>query len=245
MKQLLLSLGGLVTLLFFASSCKVNVLKGEGNKITVSPSVSAFSGVDISLPLTSTIKVVDGSQPGVSVYGYENLVKHIHTKIKDNKLYLYSDLDESWTMDYDGMAVTITMPAINSLSLSGASDADVQGNVSGKEFDMELSGASRAVVDNINADLFSTGISGASNITVNGGNVKVAKYEVSGASKIRAFPLQTLETTASISGASHGEVTATQKLSADVSGAGSMKYKGHPANVNKDVSGAGSMAEVD
>ena len=159
-------------------------------------------------------------------------------------MYLYTDLDETWTMDYEGISVQITLPVITALSLEGASDADVHGNITGSEFKLDISGASNAVIDNIDVDNFTSMVSGAANIVVKGGAVKLAKYEVSGASKIKAFPLQTTETYASISGAGKGEVTATQRLTASISGAGTIKYKGHPANVTKDISGAGSIAEA-
>jgi hypothetical protein len=224
MKKYLLFLVFIAGGFMLVSSCRINVLKGEGNKITSAPTLSSFNAVDISLPIKTTITVTEGSQPGINLNGYENVIKHIKTKIKDNTLYLYTDLDETWTMDYDGITVEITLPAIKSLSLEGAADADVHGNISGTDFKLDISGVGNAVIDNINVDDFSS--------------------EVSGAAKIKTFPLQTTETYASISGAGKGEVTASQKLTASISGAGSIKYKGHPADVNKDISGAGSIAEA-
>jgi hypothetical protein len=244
MKKYLLFLVFIAGGFMLVSSCRINVLKGEGNKITSAPTLSSFNAVDISLPIKTTITVTEGSQPGINLNGYENVIKHIKTKIKDNTLYLYTDLDETWTMDYDGITVEITLPAIKSLSLEGAADADVHGNISGTDFKLDISGVGNAVIDNINVDDFSSEVSGAANIVVKGGTVKLAKYEVSGAAKIKTFPLQTTETYASISGAGKGEVTASQKLTASISGAGSIKYKGHPADVNKDISGAGSIAEA-
>jgi hypothetical protein len=235
MKKYLLFLVFIAGGFMLVSSCRINVLKGEGNKITSAPTLSSFNAVDISLPIKTTITVTEGSQPGINLNGYENVIKHIKTKIKDNTLYLYTDL---------GITVEITLPAIKSLSLEGAADADVHGNISGTDFKLDISGVGNAVIDNINVDDFSSEVSGAANIVVKGGTVKLAKYEVSGAAKIKTFPLQTTETYASISGAGKGEVTASQKLTASISGAGSIKYKGHPADVNKDISGAGSIAEA-
>ena len=73
--------------------------------------------------------------------------------------------------------------------------------------------------------------------------VKTADYEVSGAGKIKAFPLQTTETSASISGAGESEVSASGKLTASISGAGIIRYKGHPA-ITQEVSGVGTVKDA-
>ena len=86
-------------------------------------------------------------------------------------------------------------------------------------------------------------MSGTADIEVKGGSVKKASYALSGTGDIDAFPLQTLETDASISGAGSGEVTASQKLSVSISGAGCIDYKGHPV-ITKEISGAGSVDDA-
>lgn len=233
----------LVAVVLFTSSCKQNVLHGEGATTTSSPVVSSFNAVDIELPLKAIVTVQEGSQPTIQLSGYTNVIEHIKAKVENNSLVLYSDLDETWRIDGDGITVSITMPSLTALSLTGAADADIHGNVTGGTFKLETSGASTVVIDNLNVDSFSSDVSGACNIEVKGGSTKKASYEISGAAKIKAFPLQTLETVTSISGAGKGEVSASQKLTVEISGAGDVKYKGNPA-ITKDISGAGSITAV-
>ena len=224
MKKYLLSVLFLSGAIVFNSSCGMNVLRGKGAQGTINPNVSSFNAVDINLPLKADITVKEGSQPGIQIKGFENVIAHIKTKIENNTLRIYSDLDEMWSIDCDGIGVQITMPAIKAVSLSGAPDAEIHGNITGKEFKLDISGAGKVGIDNINVENFSSEVSGAGSIDVKGGAVKNATYEVSGAGKINAFPLQTTETSASISGAGKGEFNASQKLSASVSGAGIIKY---------------------
>ncbi len=47
-----------------------------------------------------------------------------------------------------------------------------------------------------------------------------------------------------ITGAGSAEVYASVKLDAQVSGAGSVNYKGNPTNVKQEVSGAGSVSRA-
>jgi hypothetical protein len=187
--------------------------------------------------------VQEGAKASVQFEGYDNLVKHIVAKVKGGKLYIYSDLRGTRGIDWDDVKAHITVPSLAALSMSGAPDVDVHGNIKGGDFMLDMSGASKVEIDNMAVDRFSSDVSGAAKIVVKGGTAREAKYEISGAGKINAFPLQTNETYASISGAGKSEVTASSKLRASISGAGSIKYKGHPA-VSKELSGAGSVTEA-
>ncbi len=242
MKKYLLLFTCFITMVY-ASSCKRNVLRGEGNKTSSSPSVTSFSAVNIDISVKAEITVQSGAQPGIQLNGYGNVIKHIKTTVKDNVLYITSDLGEMWDMDCDDVTAQITVPSITALKLTGAPDANMHGNIAGSNFKLEISGASKVVIDNINVDDFSSEVSGAADIEVKGGAVKKASYEISGAGKILAFPLQATETTASISGAGKNEVTALSKLSATISGAGTIKYKGHPS-ITQEVSGVGSISDA-
>jgi len=243
MKKLVCSLLFLMLVAFLASACKVNVLRGEGAKGEITPAVAPFNAVDVDISTKVIINMKEGAQPGIVIAGYENIIGHIKTKVENNELKVYNDLDGTWAVDYNGLTLTITMPAITLLTMTGAANADIHGNLTGKEFKIDVSGASSVKMDSANVDDLSVDISGAGNITVNGGSVKNASYEVSGASNVKAFPLQTLATKISVSGAGNGEVTATQKLDAEVSGASKIKYKGHPA-ITQSVSGVSSLKDA-
>ena len=225
------------------SACRRNILHGEGPKGTATLTAANFNAIDMDISAKISITVQAGAIPSIQLSGYENVIKHIKVKVVDNTLQFYTDLDETWDIDYDELTAQITVPSLSALGLSGAPDADIHGNIVGDSFNLDISGASKVFIDNINVNHFNTDASGATEIEVRGGVVQTASYDISGAGKIRAFPLQTQESSVSISGAGKGQVTAAQKLTADISGAGTIEYKGHPT-VSQDISGAGSIKDV-
>ncbi len=240
MKHLLSGLLAVVVILSF-SSCGMNVLRGEGEIVTEMPSVTEFDAIDVSISSDINITVAEGGGHGLELRGYGNIIKHIKTEVKDKVLYIEYDLDDTWTVNEEDTQVRISVPSLKSLSLSGAPDVKIQGNVKGEEFRLDVSGASEVIIDNINVNKFDVDMSGASELDVKAGIVKQAAYDINGAGKVEAFPLQTEETIASISGVGEGEVTASVKLDANISGAGSVKYKGQP-KVTEHISGAGSVS---
>ena len=230
-------------LMMVFSACKINVMKGEGKKITSTPVIAPFDAIEIEIPFKVSINLQQGSQPGIQINGYENIMQHIKTVVKNNTLRVYCDLGEIWSVDYDDFTTEITLPALTSLSLSGAPSADIHGTITGNDFKLGISGAGKVSIDNMDVGNFASQISGAADIEVKGGSAKHASYEISGTGKINAFPLQSSETEVNISGAGKGEVTALQKLSANISGTGTIKYKGHPS-VTQDISGVGTIKDV-
>ena len=228
------------------TSCKENILKGEGPKGTKTLQVASFNAISIDIPTKAIITVQANAQPGIQLSGYENIIKHIKTKIENNVLHITTDLDETWSLDIndnDDLMAQITVPSLAALTLSGQTDADIHGDITGNDFKLDISGQSSVVIDNINVQSFSSEVSGQGDIEVKAGTAKTAKYAVSGQGTIKTFPLSTEETSASFSGEGDGEVTASQKLTASLSGEGSIKYKGHPA-ITKNISGEGSISDA-
>lgn len=237
---------GLIAIFSFTtcfSSCRPNELRGEGKKTTSAVPVAAFNAVNIDVTVKTVINMQVGAVPSVQMSGYENVLKHLHATVKNNKLRVYSDLDETWTLDDDDILITITMPSLVELKMSGAPDADIHGNVSGPAFAIDVSGASTIKVDKISVDNFSLDISGAGDVEIKSGTVKNAAFDINGAGDLKAYGLQADEATATISGAGTSELTALKKLTANINGAGTIRYKGHPA-VTQDVSGVGSIKDA-
>lgn len=239
MKRSALILLLLPVLLLF--SCGVNVIRGEGRKIEKEYAVASFSAIDASISTDLDINVKEGITPGITITGYENIINHIKIEVRDKTLFIAYDLDDTWTVNDDDVKVNITLPSLLKLSMSGAPDAHIKGNVTGDNLRLDVSGGCSVTIDDLNVKRFDADLSGASKLTIKSGNVAKADYDLSGAGEINAIGLQTEETIASISGAAQGEVWVTKRLDASISGAGSIKYKGKPI-VIKHISGVGSIS---
>ncbi len=225
-------------------SCKDHVMHGEGAKTSKTINLEAFNAIDISISSITTVNIVPGAQAKIEILGYENHLSHILTKVEGTTLTVYDDLKPHWTFGNKKVVeFRITAPSLEELDLSGATNAYLHGNLTGKSFKLDVSGAVNVVVDSANVTDLSADMSGASNIEINGGTAQTANYDISGAAKIKAFGLKTNETTTSISGAAKAEVSASEKLAVDISGAGKVHYKGHPV-ITKDISGAGSVSDA-
>ncbi|MBK7649804.1 MAG: DUF2807 domain-containing protein [Flammeovirgaceae bacterium] len=130
-------------------------------------------------------------------------------------------------------SVTITMPTLNGVSLSGASNARIAGFANSNRLDFSLSGASLAQVTmNVNEIHFS--LSGASQLRLQGQG-QLLDGNISGASILTAFDFVTKQTNLVVSGASNGKLNVSDELKASVSGASVVLYRGTPHIISEST----------
>jgi hypothetical protein len=154
--------------------------------------------------------------------------------------------------------VTITLPYLRGLDISGAVEANVKGFKSSVAFTLDVSGASNLDIDmeagdfkaNISGASGANGylkarstdikLSGASHITIpgSGGDIII---NASGASQAYLENYPVFNADIVLSGASISILNASGKLNADLSGASRLEYTGNPTLGRIDISGGATV----
>ncbi len=189
-------------------------VQGSGTAKTEQRNVSGFSKINAGGAVN--LEITAQKDFGVTVETDDNMLSFIKTDVSGDTLKIYS---EERISPKTKINVKISMPELK---------------------DLDLSGASTAVVSNVNADSLELGASGASKIKIDG-QAKDLKSDASGASGIDAENLRVENADVESSGASSTTVSAANELKADASGASSIYYTGEPKNVNQKSSGASSV----
>lgn len=230
------------TSVLIASSCKRNIEEGHGKITSESRVVSGFTAVEISAPMDATITVDNTKQASVSLKGYANLLKKITTKVENGTLVIDKDNLIDFFNDEE-LHATIVVPSLEGLTISGASDADIKGNVTGAHFKLKVSGAGDVTIDKMSASEFESEMSGAGDLHIKGGEVNSASFRVAGAGDVSAYAMRAKTVIASVAGAGDVEVSVSDNLNAKVTGVGSVSYKGHP-QVQSNISGIGEVEDA-
>lgn len=159
--------------------------------------VTDFNRLEISNDFDVTI--VQGNSYSIKANGDRRNIDDLILRRYDNTLRIKYDNDGHAENRQYKTYLSITMPSLNGVLLSGAAVTRISGAT--KDFDATLSGAS----------------------------------------ELMAFDFETETVTIEVSGASHAEVFATQRLKANASGASKVRYRGNPA-VDATTSGASSIS---
>jgi hypothetical protein len=168
------------------------------------------------------ITILSGNNFSIKAEGDRRNLDDLEVFTSGNSLILRFDENES--RQYTTF-VTITMPALNGISFSGA----VNGRVSGFDaarLDVALSGASLGQLDTDATELYFN-INGASQLRLRGAG-NLIDGSISGASVLTAFEYETVQAKLHVSGASQGRVNVSQQLQVIATGASEVIYQGEP-----------------
>lgn len=198
--------------------------------------VGDFTGIKAGDAFNITITQSDLN--AVKVNASESVQSQIKTEVKDGILIIST---EGNIKDGDDISIALSVKSLSSIDISGASDVKSENQLTCDKLNIITNGAGDIHLD-LKANDIKTDISGAGDVTLKG-TTQTLDATVSGAGDLKASNLEATKITAKVSGAGDAKVNAIQSLTADVSGAGSVIYKGNPIDRNVNISGAGSVRE--
>ncbi len=216
-------------------------VRGNGIIKTEDRSVSTFKNVEVSGAIN--VFVSQGDIKPVKIEGDENLLQYIEVLQEGDKIIVRTRHGFNLKPSGD-MRIYVTAPVFNDIDVSGACDITGLAKINNPEdLALHVSGAGDIKME-VDAPGLKAEVSGSGSINLKG-QTKDVELELTGAGHAHCYELLAENTKVDITGAGDAEVYASVKLDAEVSGAGSVSYKGNAANVNQHVSGAGSVKKVE
>ena len=210
-----------------------NGVKGDGNVVKEERDISSFTSLDVSGAFK--VYLYQGNTESLTVEADANLMQHIKTKVKGDKLEIY--LDES-IKNATKLNIYLTFEQLEMIDISGAVSLIGEDRMEFGELWLDGSGASEITL-NMSVEVFKVDLSGASEVELTG-EARTVNIDISGASEFNAFDFEIENCEVDVSGAAEAKLYVSQNLEVEVSGAASVRYKGNP-RIQSDVSGAGSL----
>jgi hypothetical protein len=231
-----------------------------GKTVTETKEFTGFTSVDVEN--TFQVEIVQAASFSTTITANEGLLDYISVSQEGETLKIMLSPHHpftDFTVGRGTLKAKIAMPAISSVSLSGATKGTISGFKSSQSFRVDVSGASSFNIDDIEVGNAEFDISGASKVT---GSLKAsdANFVVSGASRVDlkgsannftltesgASILKLLEFTVNtadvkLDGASEATIAVKEKLDVALSGASRLYFHGNPAMGNISVTGASTI----
>ena len=205
----------LVDRMFFQSSGSP-AGTGSGVAATQARSVPSFTGVDLAGANNVIVQV--GAEQSVVVHADSNLLGRVSTRVRSGKLVIGTTPGNLSAKS--PMFVAVSVPSLDRLRLQGA------GNIS---------------VTGINSRTLTVALPGSGNIDA-GGNTTKLDVTISGEGTALLRQLIADDAKAAVSGDGTITLTATNRLSARISGTGAILYGGNPPHVAQRVTGSGAIS---
>lgn len=179
-----------------------------------------------------TVYITMPNIEGVSVSGSGNVIGQSKIKTEDLDLNVSGSGSLSLEVDASGDIET---------DVSGSGDIDLKGRC--KSFNSDVSGSGKVTLSATIDNRATFGVSGSGKIEASGSAENV-KASINGSGKVLAADLQTNRCEIRISGSGDVEINVKNELDANISGSGSVTYKGNPNKVNSHASGSGKVRKM-
>jgi hypothetical protein len=200
----------------------------------------AFNAIAIEYP-GAEILVRQGDEESVEIEADDNLLPQLSTSVLAGTLTI-KNLATDWKTTVNPSApvkIAVTVKQLNEIVFS-APVGNLEGNdLQADTLKLVLSGGAQVRLNGIRVHVLDSELSGAGDIQINGTADEI-KLILSGLGNFNAAGLESHQATIELSGMGDATVRVDEKLSATITGAGSINYFGNP-QVVQHVNGAGSV----
>lgn len=214
----MLVLGGCGDVSITFDDDKKSSVKGSGNKAVETRDVANFDRIEASGVGALIVRVGEKSCNCVKVSADENLLALIRADVRDGALVISTKAAHRSKND---VVVEVGAPSIKRIENSGAMSVDASG-FNGGPLQLDVSGVGSVVL---------------------AGRVDNLKIDLSGVGNIDADELRADAVQADLSGVGRGTIRAEKSIRANVSGVGSLTWKGAATDVSTSVSGIGRVSK--
>jgi len=203
--------------------------------------VRGYHGIEVSNAID--LYLSQGDQETVAVSAKDIKWRdRIVTEVVDGILRIHLE-GKGWAAGNTKLKAYVSFTTLDKIKASGASDVYVDGVITGNQLALDLSGASdfkgAVKVGSLMLDQ-----SGASDAHITGVVSGMTTIRSSGASDVKGYDLVTDDCDIHASGASDVRITINKELSADLSGASSVYYRGEGVIKESHTSGASNVKKA-
>ena len=228
----------LILLLFLFFGCSGNYYTEiDGKQKTRIRTLSEFHTLNISGNFEVMINAQ--STQKIEIVAEDDILPYVVTEVHNKELNISTTKDLGKNAFVE---LRISMEKLKEINSSGVTEIVVN-NLNSEKFELNVSGATD-IVTNGTAGKYVLNVSGAADMNANGSTDEFI-INVCGASDVNAKNLKSKIVDINISGAGDIHVNAIDKLNVDISGVGDIKYTGSPSKISKDISGFGTVSKLE
>ena len=190
--------------------------------------------------LSGNVIVTEGESQQITISGPEDVIRNINTNVSNGQ---WEITTRDCFKKYDPVTVTMQLPNLNNVSLSGAGNITMMDTFNTSSSSVKISGSGKVLWKSISEQVEAS-ISGSGDIAMIGSANKLFGSSA-GSGNILARDFLAEEVDMSIAGSGNAEVSVSEVLRVRIAGSGSVFYYGNPASIDESISGSGNVIKQD
>ena len=218
----------------------IKTIAGSGQIIEASLPARNFNRLDLAA--IGNVHVTRGTQEALRIKVDDNLLPYFATKVVDGVLVIYLTTSAA-LRPTQPPEFTLSVLALQEIWLSGSGTIEAP-HLEAEQFAVALTGSGNVALSDFAAQRLTVGLAGSGNVLLAG---RVAQQDItlSGSGAYQAGTLTSTKAAIRLTGAGKAALQVSDVLQAEIRGAGTIRYRGHPRTVQKSVTGAGTLIAVE
>ena len=229
---------GLLIILFAVGMASCEKVKGKGDIISQTRTVSGFNKINLSID--ATVYFTSDTVYYLEVKAQQNILDILETTVNSNDEMLIRYKKGVVVGKHEPIEIFMAAPGINGFGISGSGSIFINNELTGDYIDMGISGSGDIHLVQLAAGELNATISGSGSIYVTEGTLNEEDLKISGSGVIDVAGVECATVYIDISGSGNIYTWATQLMDVTISGSGNVYYKGSPV-INTHISGSGSL----
>lgn len=225
-----------ISLLLYACGEQIHE-EGNGNISQETRNIGAFSIIEIEGEYEIVLQ--EGTSSIIEVETDENLHQYLETTIDGQNLKINSIEKVKPSAQ---TRLIITYQRLEEIHLGGSTALSNNGTLNAENLSLRVDGAGLVNLG-LNVRELELILRGAGSVNLHG-NVDAQNINLSGAGNLAAFELESKTCKIELSGVGNVQVNVSDNLEAEVSGVGSIRFRGDPRNLSRNISGLGRIERV-
>ena len=236
MKKLILSLGLGVTLLFSVTSC--------GNpSINTSKSYEVSDFSSINLEVIGEVIYEQADSFYVDASGSSDLMEGLKVTDRNGKLSIELKNKRKFSGNKKELVIRIGSPQLESINFNSIGYLHIKNHFIGNDLTITNQGVGEIKIDDCHVNTFSLTSQSVGSIEIKGAASETIIHS-EGVGQIDCSEFKSNKTIVESNGVGNISVYAKERLEVAISGIGSVKYYGNPAEVKEDISGMGKVKKM-
>lgn len=207
-------------------------IEGEGQAVRQEFELESFTG--INLAMAGEVVIYKGPVQKIEIEGQQNIINLVNRQVSRG---VWTVIPVECISGHENLRIFITVPAINTISLTSSGSVSVEDNFETEDMDLLLSGSGNLLFRG-STETLETRLSGSGSITLEGATTYLDAL-LSGSGNILAFEMAATEARVAVSGSGRVEVNFIDSLIAAITGSGNVYYIGDDSLVDQDTPGSG------
>lgn len=206
---------------------------GEGPVVSQTLILNDFHSFE--LQGSETVILRQGEEQEVVVEAQQNIINLLETDVRNGRW----DIEfEDCIRSYEDVVIYITLPEINTITLSGSGMIKTSDWITADDIELNLLGSGKidALID---AEEIEAKVTGSGRIELEGG-ADYGEFRITGSGNVDAYNMPLIDCEVNISGSGKVKTQCSGNLEIDISGSGDVYYRGNP-NINSSISGSGKV----